>query len=367
MPYHLGPFELGQIKAHLHHNVCPAEMARLVTNTDGETFSETAIRNAVEKVQEDSSFAGARKKGSGCPRKTSAAMDSAIVREVFHARGKKKVTVDYLKKKFRPLRMASRFVISDRLHEAGLKKLRRRRKTLVAKMYKNPRIKYSKWVLGRHKGRLERWCYTDGTTFFLDREASEKEHSDRAALGVDVWRMADGSDSLFSDCVGPSEYSKAQGQPVKIWGMLAMGHLSIYILEKGENMNAELYSWLIEEKFESWMGNSEELVCDFERCLRGNIAQEALHRIGLKLVPGYPKVSQDFNAIENIWRLLRERLLATIPPGTQVESREHFVGRAKAAVKWLNAHRKEQLWYLSTNQKERCQQCLNLKGARTSW
>jgi hypothetical protein len=367
MPYHLGPFELGQIKAHLHHGVNPAEIARLVTNTDGEHFSETAIRNAVDKLHNDTSFAGEREDGSGAPRKTTAAMDRTILREVFKTRGKKKVTINYLKKKFPPLRLLSRFCVAERLHDAGLKKLRRRRKTLVGKKYLAPRISYCKWVLQRQKKRLARWAWTDGTTFFMDRDYEEKEQSERAALGRDVWKMADGSDSLFTDCVGPSEYTKAQGQPVKVWGLLAMGVLHIHILDKGENMNAELYAWLIDEKFEPWMGNCDELVCDFEKCLRGKVAKEALQRVGLSLVPGYPKVSQDFNAIENVWKMLRERLNEMIPKGSAVETRECFVARLKAAVKWLNHHREESLWYLSTNQAERCQQCLDLKGARTSW
>ena len=52
-----------------------------------------------------------------------------------------------------------------------------------------------------------------------------------------------------------------------------------------------------------------------------------------------------------------------------LESRSDFTKRLKAAVLWANRHRAEQLWYLSTNQKERADDCLNTKpkGGRTKW
>ena len=77
--------------------------------------------------------------------------------------------------------------------------------------------------------------------------------------------------------------------------------------------------------------------------------------------------SQDFNAIENAWAIVKERLDQTMP--TELESRDVFIKRLKAAVRWVNQHRKEQLWYRSINQKERADECLAAKppGGRTSW
>ena len=87
----------------------------------------------------------------------------------------------------------------------------------------------------------------------------------------------------------------------------------------------------------------------------------------LKLVEGYPKVSQDFNAIENAWGILKQRMLETLP--THLESREGFIRRLRAAVRWMNKHRSARLWELSINQKERADECLAQKppGGRTSW
>ena len=39
----------------------------------------------------------------------------------------------------------------------------------------------------------------------------------------------------------------------------------------------------------------------------------ALTKANLKLVEGYPVASQDFNAIENVWDILKKRLDETMP------------------------------------------------------
>ena len=44
--------------------------------------------------------------------------------------------------------------------------------------------------------------------------------------------MADGSDGLYEGCVGPSSYYKAQGTPVRIWGLPANGQLFVTVLPK---------------------------------------------------------------------------------------------------------------------------------------
>jgi hypothetical protein len=149
--------------------------------------------------------------------------------------------------------------------------------------------------------------------------------------------------------------------------MLACGVLHIHILEEGESMDQNLYAELIEHKFEDWAGNCEHLVCDFERCLRCDTAVHALSKTSLKLLDPYPKVSQDFNAIENAWGILRERLDQNQP--TYLEGREEFTQRLKAAVAWVNKNKADRLWYLSTNQKERANECLKQEppGGRTKW
>ena len=214
---------------------------------------------------------------------------------------------------------------------------------------------------------LERWAYTDGTVFFLDRIDAEAEESFVRSLGSHVWRRSDNKDAMYQECLGPSSYSKGQGAPVKVWGMLASGGLRIHILDEGENMNQDIYAELVEDKFDEWAAGCEYLVCDYERCLRCDLALHALSKTGLPLADPYPKASQDFNAIENAWGILRERLNETQP--REIEGRHSFIKRLTAAVKWMSVQRKEQLWYSSTNQKERADECLAQKppGGRTRW
>ena len=136
---------------------------------------------------------------------------------------------------------------------------------------------------------------------------------------------------------------------------------------KNETMNEALYIELVEDKFAGWLGSCQHLVQDFERCLRTHASLHALQSIGVRLVEGYPRCSQDFNAIENVWKLLRERLFDTLPQG--LETRDSFILRLRDAVGWLNRAKRDEIWYLARNQKERCRDCLVMKpvGGRTKW
>ena len=290
-----------------------------------------------------------------------------MVKWVLKNRGKVKVTATAIKKQFPRLRKLGDDAIYARLDDADLSWLRRRGKTMITKQYLQQRVQYCEAVKRKKDSTLERWAYTDGTVYYLDRDESEAQQSKRRCLGTHVWRRSDNKDALYEDCIGPSLYSKGQGKPVKVWGMLACGVIHIHILDEGETMNTMLYTELIEDKFDDWKGNCDQLVCDFERCIRTADAVHALGKVDLKLVEGYPKNSQDFNAMENAWKILKDKLDETMP--VKLELREDFIKRLKKAVKWANTHRSEQLWKLSTNQKERAEDCLAQEppGGRTKW
>ena len=49
------------------------------------------------------------------------------------------------------------------------------------------------------------------------------------------------------------------------------------------------------------MGTCRYVVQDFESCLRSEEAMQSFAEIQVELVEGYPRCSQDFNAIENVW------------------------------------------------------------------
>ena len=101
-------------------------------------------------------------------------------------------------------------------------------------------------------------------------------------------------------------------------------------------MDGFLYTELVEDKFDDWRSYCDYLVCDFEKCLRTDAAVRALKRSGLQLVENYPKCSQNFNAIGNVWGVSRERLNETQP--TALERRDEFIKRLLAAVRLSLIH-----------------------------
>ena len=229
-----------------------------------------------------------------------------------------------------------------------------------------PRISYCRDVIRKHQSTLNSWAYADGTTFYLDRNEQDSENSHLAALGGWSWRRSNFKVAMFQGCLGLTSYKKSQGVPVRVWGVCSMV-LNVEILVKGEVKNQDLYAELIEDKFEGWLKGSSYLVQDFERCLRSPGPLLAFWQLGVDLVDGYPKCSQDFNAIENCWKMLRDRLHDTMPRG--LETRDAFTQRLLTAVLWMNRNKSQEMWHLGTNQKERCRDCLAQKpaGGRTKW
>jgi hypothetical protein len=281
-----------------------------------QTVASTVARCQAEKRNKKWNGA-ATTSDRGPPRQTTTALDRKIVKHVFRMRGRAKVTVDFVMKKIPTTRKLSRRTVARRLSEAGLAWLRRRRKSLVPQIHKRARLAFSDWVLSRTVATLSRWVYTDGTTFYLARSASEKEQKMRGALGTYVWRMASGSDALYEDVVGPSSYWKAQGKCIRIWGLLIAGVLFVHVLPEGQVMNRWHYAWIIAHCFPRWicqaMGRKAKplLIQDHERALWTDEARQAMQENGIELVESYPKCSQDLNPIEVAWRELKESMHAT--------------------------------------------------------
>ena len=218
--------------------------------------------------------------------------------------------------------------------------------------------------------------FTDGTTFYLARSDTEKASSRRRALGAMVWRMADGSDALLEDCIGPSSYSKGQGLPVRVWGVLANGVFYYTILPEGEHMDANTYVAVIKKNFRTWLtsafwpGAKVHLLQDHERCLWAQKSLAALHEVGgvhLEVLENYPAASQDLNPVETVWRELRARLNETEP--TRMETRQAFLRRLANAVRWCSRNRAQYFLGLCQDQKERARDVRRMTppGSRTGW
>ena len=57
--YQLGPFEVGQVKAHMEHGLGCTEIASRVFKADGKTlFGETAIVNCMNKLRDNKQWMG---------------------------------------------------------------------------------------------------------------------------------------------------------------------------------------------------------------------------------------------------------------------------------------------------------------------
>ena len=96
-----GPFEVGQIEAHMEHGLGCTTIATKLFKADGKTtFSEHYIYTAMCKLRENKGWRGEREDGSGAPRKTTAKQDRRIVKWVLERRGKQKVSAHSVKKQF---------------------------------------------------------------------------------------------------------------------------------------------------------------------------------------------------------------------------------------------------------------------------
>ena len=347
------------------------DIIKEVEKADGAPPSRSAVLRSLALSDRMGGLAwdGVVPSAGGRPKKTSDALDKAMLRLVFKHRGQAKVTCEFVQKKLRAARTVNKRTLQRRLVSAGLLWLARRRKSFVPSMYKASRISFSQWVVRRKAATLLRWAYSDGTVFYRARTLMEKEDGSRGGLGTRVWRAASGHDALFQDCVGPSAYWKGQGAPVRVWGLLVNGVLYISVLPIDKRMNKGLYAWMITSRFRGWVHKAFRsagrvfLVQDHERALWAEEPLGAMRDAGFELLMNYPKCSQDLNAIETAWRELRWRLAQTEP--IRMESRSEFVARLRQAVMWLNKHRAKYFRELCFSQKARARAVLEAKGART--
>ena len=102
-----------------------------------------------------------------------------------------------------------------------------------------------------------------------------------------------------------------------------------------------------------------------ERALWCEEPLAAFKDAGIEVMQRHPPYSPDLNAIENAWALLRARLDDTFPD--VLETREQFIVRLRAAVAWINKHKKEQLNEYARNQKIRADDVFLHEGGRTQW
>jgi transposase len=348
-------------------------IVKKVRKKDGKRPKIRSVRKTIAKHKAMPSWRGEDSSAGGRPRALTEKEHKELTRLVFRERGQHKVTVAYCKKRLPFLRRVNNSTVERALHRAGLTWLRRCEKRFVPPAWKVVRLRYCRWLVLMAQAFLNNFAYTDGTSFYLARCDSEQEDKNRRRLGPFVWRMSNRKDGLWDDNVGPSLYAKAQGYPVKIWGFFANGRLEYWALPEAENgrkahMTIERYADLVEAKFSQWRqacfgdNRSVHLVQDGERCLWADDSLAALAAARCHPVTKHPKYSPDFNAIENVWHRVRQRLDETAP--ATLETRPEFLVRLRRTVTWLNTNCREELVHLARNQKERATAVQKLKGAR---
>ena len=351
------------------------DILKRICKKDGTAPTLRTIDALLAKCRDNTDWRGEDSSGGGRPTAMTAADHESLKKLVFAERGKAVVTVPYCKKRLPRLRKVSDETVRVALHRTGLAWMTRRVKSSVPKNHKEARLQYCRWLLKRRAPTLDRYAYTDGTTFYLARTEEENESKQRAGLGRYVWRMASGKDGLWDENIGPSCYAKGQGRPVKIWGLFANGYLEYFVLPadgaRTTNMNGGRYNKLVKTKFRQWRracfndAKRAFLVKDHERCLWQDRNMQAEKEAGFDVLLNFPKCSPDLNAIEGWWKRLKERLFEQAPAG--LESRAAFVLRLRRTVRWLNHNAQDEGRKLCTNQKLRAREVLALKGARCAW
>jgi hypothetical protein len=371
----LDAFARGQICALRAVGTPRERICALVLKKDGSPPSIRAVDAVVDKKKIEPEWRGEDSSGGGRAFELSKVEVKALLALVYAERCKAIVTAPYCQKRLKFLRRVTAHTVRRYLHRAGLAWLRRRRKSWVPEAAKAKRMSHCRWIRRQVQRHLNRWAYTDGTTFYLARGPTEHAQQQRASLGHSVWRMANGKDGLFDANIGPSMYAKSQGMPVKVWGLFAAGHLEYYVLppdgQRTTNMNAEVYEKLVSDRFAIWrtkcFGDNRRatLVQDHEQCLWSEECQAAIDKAGFDLLATHPKHSPDLNAIENWWARLRKRLNDTAPK--EQESRPAFIVRLRRVVNWVNNNCKDEGKHICENQKERAKDILFLKGAKCKW
>ena len=356
----------------------PAQVIKKIRKPDKVVLQPRNVRKVIQKFKENPSWDGSREKGTGPTPILTDADKEDIGKIVIKHRGKKVVTIGFVKRLRKSLRGVSDRTISRALHEAGLAWLRRRRERALTRGHKVPRISFSHWLKTLPLKETKAYAFVDGTAYYLALSESQAEDQERGRLGQFVWRDAAGKDGLFTDCVGPSLYAAKQGKPVKVWGFLCRGHLCIEVLPEDPStksgtahMNAGRYQAMINKYGKKWLREchdgtlprSTTLIQDHERCLWTKDSVACLAANNLHVLQNYPVNSPDLNPIECVWAHLRTELHRGAPTG--IESRSAFIKRLRAAVRKLNTTGKGTLQSLCGSMHKRADAVIYWKGART--
>jgi hypothetical protein len=379
----LDDFTRGQVVGLATAGWKPTAIAKTVRKPNGRKVTKQSVSRTIHKFKR---LGGVNASASrGRPRALTPNQKKALTKLVFKERGQAVVSISYCQRKIPALRKVSRWTVARALQDAGLAWLRRRAKRWVAPVYRGPRLSYARWLKKQPRAEFRKFAFQDGTAFYLARGPQDAEEKKRLKLGQFVWRMANGKDGLWNDNVGPSLYAHAQGTPVKIWGCLANGVFSYWVLpecRKTENgkkrkgtthMNMDRYQKMMRSQGRKWLRASYGrrvpkcvwLIQDHEKCLWNEVSVSTAAKQGFTVLTKFPKCSPDLNVIEWFWARLKQLLGKNAP--VKFEKRGAFLARLRRTVRSMNKNMHEELLKQCLNQHARADEVKELKGGKTSF
>ena len=99
------------------------------------------------------------------------------------------------------------------------------------------------------------------------------------------------------------------------------GKSSIVICDKAFKINSEIYIWILEKTLLPFLAKNHQAYHEFlQYNARANISKKTekwLSEQKIKVIQNYPPCSPDFNAIEGIWKLLKDLVDKKQPKNVQ--------------------------------------------------
>ena len=330
----------------------------LIKKRDGTDPTHQAVEQAVQahktaRLSAKWRLNGAGKRqGSGPKKKITKAQVKEMEKLIKKSPGV--VRAPYLKKKLKLkccLKTVQRAVAS-----LGYKVYRRGSKKVLSKRTKKLRLKWAE----EHEARTRLWWrnrgYADGHYWYMPWKASAPRPKGTSVLR----KKGQGAAPKHQGGKG-GEYK--QGKRIGVWGVLTTKGLGIFFLPKGR-LTSAVHAATVQKRYAAWAGWAQGIVHDGERALWAPAAKRAYEDVGLPPMKSPPQ-SPDMNPIENAWALLDRRLETTAPGGFETE--KVFRVRVRAAVRWLNTSKLEDLKRLVGSMPSRVQAVLASNGAMTKY
>jgi transposase len=317
-------------------------------------LNEGTVRSIVNRATKNGDIDV--KKRSGRPRKTSERDDRMLLRA---ARSNRRQTLSELNADILNNAVSNR-TIKRRLHDAGFKKWRAKKRPALTADHARKRLK---WARAHVDWDVDKWR----TILWSDECWIERCNR------TNTWIFRAPTEKWHKDCIDevPNGPEKAK---VMIWGIFA-GKMRgpIHIIEG--NIDAPYYRDSIldeylplfyEEVLDN-LGTSPEFMHDNASVHTAQIVRDWLVASNITVM-NWPARSPDLNPIEHVWKVLKDHLHRTHPELKAITSVAAAVELIKSVI--------EEVWQslennyfesLVSSMKRRCQAVINANGWYTKY